>query len=109
MILRSRLNGKNEIKAVNSWAVAIMTYGAGVLEWRFYKLKELNRKTRKLLTMHKGLHPKSEVDRLYVSKKEGGRGQVSCGSAIRIEENNLGWFCKNSNKNLLQERSMSGF
>ena len=45
MILRSRLNGKNEIKAVNSWAVAIMTYGAGVLEWRFDKLKELNRKT----------------------------------------------------------------
>ena len=29
-----------------------MIYGAGVLEWRFDELKELDRKTRKLLTMH---------------------------------------------------------
>ena len=48
-----------------------MRYGAGVLEWRFDELKELDRKTPKLLMMHKGLHPKSDVDRLYVSKKRG--------------------------------------
>ena len=39
LILRSKLNGKNKIKAINSWAVAIMRYGAGVLEWRFDELK----------------------------------------------------------------------
>ena len=43
LILRSKLNGKNKIRAKNSWAVAIMRYGAGVLEWRFYELKELER------------------------------------------------------------------
>ena len=32
LILRSKLNEKNKIKAINSWAVAIMRYGAGVLE-----------------------------------------------------------------------------
>ena len=41
--------------------------------------------------MHKGLHPKSDVNRLYVSRKEGGRGLVSCESTIRGEVNNLGW------------------
>ena len=46
-----------------------MRYGAGVLEWRFDKLKELDRKAQKLLTMHKGLQPKSDADRLYVSRK----------------------------------------
>ena len=35
-----------------------MRYGARVLEWRFDELKELDRKTWKLLTMHEGLHPK---------------------------------------------------
>ena len=89
LILRSKLNGKNKIKAINSCAVAIMRYGAGVLEWRFDELKELDRKTRKLLTIHKGLHPKTDVDRLYVSRKEGGRGLMSCESTIRSEENNL--------------------
>ena len=43
LILRSKLNGKNKIRAKNSWAVAIMRYGAGVLEWRFDELKELER------------------------------------------------------------------
>ena len=33
LILRSKLNEKNKIKAINSWAVAMMRYGAGVLEW----------------------------------------------------------------------------
>ena len=26
------------------------------------------------MTMHKALHPRDDVDRLYVSRKEGGRG-----------------------------------
>ena len=88
---------------INSWAVAIMRYGAGVLEWRFDELKELDRKTRKLLTMYKGLHPKSDVDRLYVGRKEGGKRLVSFESTIRSAENNLGWYLKNSNENFLQE------
>ena len=53
--------------------------------------------------MRKGLHPNSDVDRLYVSRKEGGTGLVSCKCTSRSEENNLGWYLKNSNENLLQE------
>ena len=79
-----------------------MRYGAGVLEQRFDEIKKLDWKTRKLLTMHKGLPAKSDVDRLYVSRKEGGRGLVSCESTIESEENNPGCYLKNSNKNLLQ-------
>ena len=29
------------------------------------------------MTMHKALHPRDEVDRLYVSRKEGRRGLAS--------------------------------
>ena len=29
------------------------------------------------MTMHKALHPKDDVERLYVSRKEGGKGLVS--------------------------------
>ena len=32
----------------------------------------MDQRTRKLMTMHKGLHPRDDVDRLYVSRKEGG-------------------------------------
>ena len=80
-----------------------MRYATGMLEWRFDELKELDRKTRNLLTTYKGLHPKSDADRLYVGRKEGGRGLVSFESTIRSEENNLRWYLKNSNENFLQE------
>ena len=66
------------IKAINSSVAAIMRYGAGVLEWIFDELKELDRKTQKFLTMHKGLHLKSDGDGFYVSRKERGGGLVSC-------------------------------
>ena len=102
LILISKLNGKNKIRAINSWAVAIMRYGVEVLEWRVNELKEFDRKTRKIFAMRKGLHPKSDVDKLYVSRKEGGKGLMSCQSTIRSEENNLGRYVKNSNESLFQ-------
>ena len=41
----------------------------------------MDQRTRKLMTMHKALHPKDDVDRLYVSRKKRGRG-LAC-----IEDN----------------------
>ena len=31
--LRSRLNGRNVMLAINSWAVSVLRYGAGVINW----------------------------------------------------------------------------
>ena len=30
LILKSKLNGKNKIQAINTWAVALLLYGAGM-------------------------------------------------------------------------------
>ena len=38
------------------------------------ELKQMDQRTRKLMTMHKALQPRDDVDRLYVSNKERGRG-----------------------------------
>ena len=73
-----------------------------MLEWIFNELKELDRKTQKHFTMHKGLHPKSHVDRLSVGREEGGRRLLSCERTIRSEENNLGWYLTYSNENFFQ-------
>ncbi len=37
----------------------------------------MEQRTRKLMTMHKALHPRDDIDRPYVSRKEGGRGLTS--------------------------------
>ena len=38
--------------------------------------------TRKQMAMHKALHPRDDVDRLYVSRKEGGRGLPSIEDSV---------------------------
>ena len=36
------------------------------------ELQQMGKRTRKFVAMHKALHPRDDVDRLYVSRKEGG-------------------------------------
>ena len=101
-MLKSELNGKNKINAINTWTVCVLRYGAGIIRWTKEELKILDRKTRKVLTMNGAFHPKSDVDRLYVSRVNGGRGPISCEGCVRSEENSLGWYVKNSLEVLLQ-------
>ena len=34
------------------------------------------------MTMHKALHPRDDVDRLFISRKEGGRGLASIEDSV---------------------------
>jgi len=42
-----------------------------------------------MLTMYKMHHPKAEIDRLYVKRKEGGRGLVQIEAAYKAEIINI--------------------
>ena len=102
LILRSKLNGRNKIMAVNTWVASVMRYGAGILRWNTDELKSLDRRNRKFMTMHGALHPKSDIDGVYLCRKMGGRGLISCEGCIRMEENNLGWYVRNSVEPLIE-------
>ena len=102
LVLKSKLNGRNKISAVNTWAVAIFRYGAGVIQWRENELKDLDRKTRKMLTMYGAFHPKSDVDRLYVKRKKGGRGLISVERCVKEEENSLKLYVAKSEEKLIK-------
>ena len=54
------------------------------------------------MTMHGVLHPKSVIDRVYLSREMGGRGLISCEGCIRVEEINLGWYVTNSVESLIE-------
>ena len=47
------------------------------MKWTREELIQIDQRTRKLMTMYKALHPRDGVDRLYVSRKEGGR-RLAC-------------------------------
>ena len=102
LILKSKLNGKNKITAINTWTVAIFRYGAGMIDWKESELKSVDRKTRKTLTMYGAMHRKGDVDRLYIKRNEGGRGLSSVEYAVRGEENSLGYYVLHSEERLLR-------
>ena len=85
-ILRSKLNTRNIIQAINSRAVSLIRYGAGIIDWRKDELKDTDRKTRKSFTMHRSMHPQSDVDRLYWKRTEGGRGLQSVEEVVELEK-----------------------
>ena len=45
------------VKAINTWAVSLMRYSAGIVEWTEEDLDVTDMKTRKLMTMYGMLHP----------------------------------------------------
>ena len=89
VIMRSRLNSRNKIIAINTWTVSLMRYGTGIVKWTKSELDKIGRKTRKVMTLNKELHPRSYVDRLYVSRMEGGRGLIGCKKCVKAEEYSL--------------------
>ena len=71
------LNGGNTIRAINSWAVSLVRYRAGILKWTKDELKAMGRKTKKIMAMNRMYHAQSDTDRLYIPRIEGGRGLLS--------------------------------
>ena len=74
---KTKLSSRNLIKGINTWAVPLVGYSRPFFKWTREDLKQMDQRTRKLMTMHKALNPWDNVDRLYVSRKDGGRGLAS--------------------------------
>ena len=107
-VLKSKLNGVNTFSAINSRAVAVVRYSAGIVHWRKDELQEIDRKTRKLLTIYRTYHTQSDKDRLYVKRKTGGRGLISVENAVNIEINILRIYIDNIEEQLLSEVRREG-
>ena len=76
-LLEIKLSSRNLIKGIDTWAVPLVRYSRPFLMWTREDLKQMDQRTRKLMTMHKALHTRDDVDRLYVYRKQGGRGLAS--------------------------------
>ena len=92
-VLRSHLNGQNVMSAINAYAIPVIRYSAGIIAWPKEEMQQMDVKTRKLLTLHGALHPKSSSCRLYVCRKDGGRGLQSVEGTIKDEEAKMRSYC----------------
>ena len=90
-------DGMSRYRAINTWAVPVLRYGAGVINSRIDELKNIDIKTRKMLR-YNGHHPQGDVDRLYVSWERVGRGLQSIEEVVKQEENAMTTYFTESTK-----------
>ena len=92
------LNGRNKMEAINSLAVPVVQYSFGIIDWKISELKKIDTKTRKLLNMHKMLHPKADVDRLYLPRRDAGRGLIEVETAFKTATIGLDPYLKHKER-----------
>ena len=73
LVLKSKLNARNKIAAINTLAVPVILYSYGVIDWKLDEIQNLDRMTRKQLCMNQMLAKKTDVDRIYLPCQEGGQ------------------------------------
>ena len=54
------------------------------------------------MTVHKIFNPNSDVERLYWPRIKGGRRLIACEDFVRMEENSLCWYMKQSVEPMLK-------
>ena len=54
-----------------------------IIDWKISELKKIDTKSRKLLNMHKMVHPKADVERLYLPRQDRGRGLLEVETAFK--------------------------
>ena len=82
-ILDTKLNDGNIIKGINTGAISLLRYSAAFLDWTGAKSEQIDSNTRKLMTLHQALNPKSDVAR-YTYLEKGGEGLISVKDTVKL-------------------------
>ena len=77
LVLKSELNARNKIAAINSLAVPVILYIYGVIDWKLDEIQDLDRMTRKQLCINQMLAMKADVVGIYLPWQEGGRSLMN--------------------------------
>ena len=101
LILKSELNSGNTINAINTYAVPSIVYGFQVIDWTITELDKVDRGTRRLLQQYHSLHIQSDVTRLYIPRRDGGRGLANICELFKNTIINFSIYLSNSNEELL--------
>ena len=82
--------------------MSVVRYSAAIIDWTVEEIEKLDRDTRQLLFEHRFLHPRANVTRLYMKRKEGGRGLISIEDCVASERRTLDLYIASSEEVLLQ-------
>ena len=73
-IWSSELSAYNKHLAHNTFALPVLTLTFGILDCTICEIENLDITTRKILNMTGNFNRNSDIDRLYLPRRNGGRG-----------------------------------
>ena len=94
--MKTELNSRNRITAINTLAIPVVTYSFNIINWNLRELKKIDTKIREQLTCGRMHHPKSDVDRLYMPRSKGGRGMIQLELSYKTSTVGLSQYLRNS-------------
>ena len=94
LILKSELNPRNKMQAIKTFAIPVLSYGFGAIDWMQGDLNNLDVMTRKMLHMQKMTYRNQCVARLHVARKKGGMGVPSVDAIYKSEIKGIGKYLK---------------
>ena len=101
-ITSSKLNSINVIPAIDTFAIPAISYGCQVLDWSITQLEQIDRETRKVLKRNKFLNIHSDNHRIYLPRKQGGRGLLNITDQYKKAMINMSIYQNNTNERLLE-------
>ena len=101
-VLQSELNAKNNLKAIKTLAIPVVTYSFNIVNWNLEEIKRIGRKIRKMMALNRMHLTKTDVSRMYIPRKEGGRRMVNLEMAYKATTIGLNSYLPSSGDRMLQ-------
>ncbi|XP_066930545.1 uncharacterized protein [Clytia hemisphaerica] len=101
-ILKTELNSKNTITAINAYAIPALSYGFQIVDWSITELEAIDRSTRIILQQYHLMHHQSDILRIYLPRKSGGRGLINITNHYKKTIINFSHYLQNTNEPLLR-------
>ena len=100
-ILHTELNAKNKLEAITTLAIPVVTCNFNVINWNLEKIRRMDRKIWKLLSLNRMHHPKSDINRIYVPRKGRGRGMINLEMCFKATTTGLNTYLLSSDDRML--------
>ena len=101
-IMKTELNNKNRMSAINALALPVITYSFGIIDWFQHEINEIDVKTRKKLHAYKCIHKNMCLPRLYLPRREAGLGLIEVDQAHRTTIVGLKTYLEENHNEMLK-------
>ena len=102
-MVKSKLYSKSMSEGINAQEVGVTQYSADVIDSTKQDIKRMDIATRKILTMNGELHPRSNIEMLYLKRYKGRRGLLSVEKCVLAETKGLSEYIRAQEEAMLKE------